>query len=48
MEFHQALSHNMHFWDRVAQGVSSFSPKTIDMNTGLLSYYQTKVWEKKK
>ena len=22
--------------------------KTIDMNTGLLSYYQPKVWEKKK
>ena len=45
-EFHLPLSHNMHFWDRMARGVSSPSCKTIDMNTGLLSYYQPKVWEK--
>ena len=32
----------------MAQGVSSPRHKTIDMNTGLLSYYQPKVWEKKK
>ena len=38
----------MYFWDGTAQGVSSPSHKTIDMNTGLLSYYQSKVWEKKK
>ena len=37
----------MHFWDRVEWGVSSPSHKTIDMNTGLLSYYQPKIWEKK-
>ena len=36
MEFHQPLSYNMHFWDRMARGVSSPSHKTIDMNTGLL------------
>ena len=38
----------MHIWDRMAQGVTSRSHKTNDMNTGLLSYYQPKVWEKKK
>ena len=37
----------MHFWDRMAQGVLSHSNKTIDKNTGLLSHYQFKVWEKK-
>ena len=47
-EFHQAPLHNMHFWDRMAQGVSFPSHKTIDMNTGSLSYYQPKVWAKKK
>ena len=38
----------MHFWDRIAQGVSSPRHKTIGMNTDLLSYYQPKVWEKEK
>ena len=33
----------MHFWDKMAGGVSSPSHETIDMNTGLLSYYQPKV-----
>ena len=32
----------------MARGVSSPSHKTIDINTGLLGYYQSKVWEKKK
>ena len=35
--FTRPLSHNIHSWDRMAQGVSP----------GLLSYYQPKVWEKK-
>ena len=38
----------MHFWIRMAWGVSSPGRKTIDMNTGLLSHYQPKVWEKNK
>ena len=37
----------MHFWDRMVQGVSP-GHKTIDMNIGLLSHYQPKVWEKEK
>ena len=32
----------------MAWAVSSPSHKTIDMNTGLLSYYQPKVWGEEK
>jgi len=38
----------MHFWDKMAWGVSSPSHQTIDMNTGLLSHYLPKLWEKEK
>ena len=37
-----------HFWDRMAWDVASPSHKTIDMNVGMFSHYQSKVWEKKR
>ena len=46
--FTRPLSHNTHFWDRMAWGASSPGHKATDMNTGLLNNYHPKVWEKKK
>ena len=46
--FTRPLSHSMYFWDRMVGDVSSPRHETIDKNTGLLSYYTPKVWEKKK
>ena len=48
MEFHQAFLPQYAFWNGMARVVSSRSHETIDMDTGLLSYYQRKVWEKEK
>ena len=36
--FTRPLSHNMHFWNRMAWGMSSPSRKAIDMKTGSLSH----------